>query len=77
MWDTGTNVGDISGHNKAINSVAYKPTRPFRVATAGEDCKSGFFEGPPFKLKRIVHVGADASRVPLTLSLSQGPHSFL
>lgn len=49
MWDTGATVGDISGHSKCINSIDFKPNRPYRVATAGEDNESAFFQGPPFK----------------------------
>lgn len=52
MMDTGASVkGDLSGHTKAINSVSWKPTRPFRIATGSEDNKSAFYEGPPFVFK--------------------------
>lgn len=47
--DSGNTVGDLSGHNKSVNSVAYKPTRPFRIVTASEDMRTQFYEGPPFK----------------------------
>jgi len=50
MWDTGNSVGEIVGHTKRILSVAYKPTRPFRLFTASEDSKVIFFKGPPFQL---------------------------
>ena len=56
MWDTGTNVGELNGHSKAANSITYKPTRPFRIATASEDFTVCFYEGPPFKFKRSIHV---------------------
>lgn len=49
LWDSGSSVGSVSGHSKAINAVDYKPTRPFRICTASEDSDVGFFEGPPFK----------------------------
>lgn len=49
LWDSGSSVGQITGHSKAINAVDYKPTRPFRICTASEDTEVGFFEGPPFK----------------------------
>ncbi|XP_070539814.1 WD repeat-containing protein 1-like [Ptychodera flava] len=51
MWDTGTSVGSIIGHSKAINSVDYKATRPYRIVTAAEDNEVNFYEGPPFKFK--------------------------
>lgn len=49
-WDTGNNAGEMLGHNKRVLSVAYKPTRPFRIITGSEDFKSLFYQGPPFKL---------------------------
>ncbi|CAL8071404.1 unnamed protein product [Orchesella dallaii] len=51
MSDTGTSVGDISGQSKPINSVDFRPTRPFRIITGSEDNTIGIFEGPPFKFK--------------------------
>eukprot|EP00163_Fabomonas_tropica_P014165 TRINITY_DN2585_c1_g1_i6.p1 TRINITY_DN2585_c1_g1~~TRINITY_DN2585_c1_g1_i6.p1 ORF type:complete len:528 (-),score=175.77 TRINITY_DN2585_c1_g1_i6:386-1969(-) len=50
--DTGTSVGEIGGHQKAINSCDFKPSRPFRVVTCGEDNLVGLHEGPPFKFKQ-------------------------
>ena len=51
MWDSGNQVGEISGHAKKINSCSFKSTRPFRLCTGGEDNKVNFYEGPPFKWK--------------------------
>lgn len=51
LWDSGSSVGEIMGHSKFINSIDYRPVRPFRVVTAGEDTKIGWFEGPPFRYK--------------------------
>lgn len=52
MMDTGASVkGDFSGHSKCINSIDWKPTRPFRVITGSEDNSSAFYEGPPFVFK--------------------------
>ncbi|XP_055378325.1 actin-interacting protein 1 [Condylostylus longicornis] len=51
LADTGTSVGEISGQSKAINSVDYRPSRPFRIVTGSEDNTIGVFEGPPFKFK--------------------------
>ncbi|KAH3707761.1 hypothetical protein DPMN_067176 [Dreissena polymorpha] len=50
--DSGNTVGDLSGHNGTVNSVSYKATRPFRLVTAGEDMRTQFYEGPPFKYKQ-------------------------
>jgi WD40 repeat protein len=57
MWDSGSSVGEITGHSKAINSVAFKPTRPYRLVTGSEDMAVNWFEGPPFKFKRGLDAG--------------------
>lgn len=54
MWDTGNNKGEVTGHSKAINNVAYKPTRPFKIVTSSEDATVVFHEGPPFKFKTSI-----------------------
>eukprot|EP01006_Ploeotia_vitrea_P029137 TRINITY_DN61719_c0_g1_i1.p1 TRINITY_DN61719_c0_g1~~TRINITY_DN61719_c0_g1_i1.p1 ORF type:complete len:613 (+),score=92.04 TRINITY_DN61719_c0_g1_i1:38-1840(+) len=51
LINTGTTVGEVSGHSKKILSCDFKPTRPFRVVTASEDFQHNFYEGPPFKFK--------------------------
>lgn len=51
MWDSGTNVGEFDGHSRRVLSCAFKPSRPFRIATCGEDFLVNFYEGPPFKFK--------------------------
>lgn len=51
MWDSGSTVGDFDGHSKRVLSCTFKPTRPFRIATCGEDFLVNFYEGPPFKFK--------------------------
>lgn len=48
-WDTGNSAGDMPGHSKKVLSCAFKPTRPYRIMTSGEDFKSCFYQGPPFK----------------------------
>jgi len=52
LWDSGSSVGEISGHAKTITSCDFKQTRPYRVATGGEDFQVNWFEGPPFKFKK-------------------------
>ncbi|KAK7280350.1 hypothetical protein RJT34_25413 [Clitoria ternatea] len=49
MWDSGSTVGDFDGHSRRVLSCAFKPTRPFRIVTCGEDFLANFYEGPPFK----------------------------
>uniref|UniRef100_A0A3Q2NP68 WD repeat domain 1 n=1 Tax=Fundulus heteroclitus TaxID=8078 RepID=A0A3Q2NP68_FUNHE len=51
LWDSGSSVGEISGHAKLINSVDIRQKRPYRLATASDDTCGSFFEGPPFKFK--------------------------
>ncbi|XP_063329220.1 WD repeat-containing protein 1 [Pelmatolapia mariae] len=51
LWDSGSSVGEVSGHSKLINSVDIRQKRPYRLATASDDTCSSFFEGPPFKFK--------------------------
>jgi len=49
LTDSGSGVGQISGHSKSILSVDMKPTRPYRCITGSEDFSVNFYEGPPFK----------------------------
>lgn len=50
-WDSGTNVGEFDGHSRRVLSCSYKPTRPYRIVTCGEDFLVNFYEGPPFRFK--------------------------
>ncbi|KAL5109971.1 Actin-interacting protein 1 [Taenia crassiceps] len=50
--EMGTEVGEVIGMSKVINSIDFKPTRPFRLVTGSEDFTACFFEGPPFKFVR-------------------------
>lgn len=49
-YDTGNSLGEMVGHSKRVTTIAYKPTRPFKIMTGSEDMKTAFFAGPPFKL---------------------------
>lgn len=49
-------MGEITGHNKVINSVDIKQTRPYRLVTGSDDNCAAFFEGPPFKFKFTIGV---------------------
>uniref|UniRef100_A0A3P8RU47 WD repeat domain 1 n=1 Tax=Amphiprion percula TaxID=161767 RepID=A0A3P8RU47_AMPPE len=51
LWDSGSSVGEISGHSKVINSVDIRQKRPYRLATGSDDTCGSFYEGPPFKFK--------------------------
>lgn len=56
MAETGTSVGEISGHSNLINSCDFRPKRPFRIITGSEDNSVGIYEGPPFKFKTTLNV---------------------
>jgi WD40 repeat protein len=49
QFDTGSSLGEITGHTNRILSCSFKPTRPYRLVTASEDQSLCFFEGPPFR----------------------------
>uniref|UniRef100_A0A7N9AU10 WD repeat domain 1 n=1 Tax=Mastacembelus armatus TaxID=205130 RepID=A0A7N9AU10_9TELE len=51
LWDSGSSVGEVSGHSKLINSVDIRQKRPYRLVTGSDDTCASFFEGPPFKFK--------------------------
>lgn len=51
MSETGTSVGEISGHSRTINSCDFRPNRPMKIVTGGEDNLICYLEGPPFKFK--------------------------
>jgi hypothetical protein len=53
-WDSGSTVGEFDGHSKRVLSCDFKPTRPFRIVTCGEDFLANFYEGPPFKFKHSI-----------------------
>eukprot|EP00271_Cylindrocystis_brebissonii_P000679 TRINITY_DN1085_c0_g1_i3.p1 TRINITY_DN1085_c0_g1~~TRINITY_DN1085_c0_g1_i3.p1 ORF type:complete len:669 (+),score=90.06 TRINITY_DN1085_c0_g1_i3:60-2066(+) len=50
IWDSGNNVGEFDGHSRRVLSCTFRPVRPFRIATGGEDRLVNFYEGPPFRL---------------------------
>jgi len=52
MSDSGSSVGQISGHSKTILTCDLKQTRPYRCATGSEDFAVNFYEGPPFKFTK-------------------------
>ncbi|GAA5853617.1 hypothetical protein JCM9279_005076 [Rhodotorula babjevae] len=47
--DTGSSIGEISGHSKAVNAVAMRGSRPFRAVTGSDDFSTCFLHGVPFK----------------------------
>lgn len=49
MAESGSALGEITSHTKPVLTCTYRPTKPYRVATGGQDFKVGLFAGPPFK----------------------------
>jgi len=47
--EIGNAIGDLSGHSKEALTCSFKPTRPYRVVTGGEDYQVNFYTGPPFR----------------------------
>ncbi|BGP39649.1 WD40 repeat-like protein [Rhodotorula kratochvilovae] len=47
--DTGSSIGEISGHSKAVNAIAMRPGRPFRAVTGSDDFSVCVLNGVPFK----------------------------
>lgn len=84
LWDSGSSVGEIQGHSKSINTVDYKPTRPYRLVTGGDDFALGMLQGPPFKFtgnmrvhKRFVNSVRYAPNGEHFLSAAQDGKMFL
>ncbi|GAA5838257.1 hypothetical protein JCM11251_003444 [Rhodosporidiobolus azoricus] len=47
--DTGSSIGEVSGHSKVVNAVAMKANRPFRAVTGSDDFSVCVLNGVPFK----------------------------
>jgi len=54
LFDSGSSVGEITGHSKPITTCDMKQTRPYRLATGSEDFSVAWLEGPPFKFKKAM-----------------------
>ena len=50
--DSGSSVGELSGHIKPVTTISFKQSRPYRVASGSEDFHVNWYEGPPFKFKQ-------------------------
>lgn len=49
LWDTGSDLGEFTGHSRGVNSVDFRPCRPFRLVSSSDDMLVSFYQGPPFK----------------------------
>ncbi|KAJ3067836.1 hypothetical protein HDU98_008968 [Podochytrium sp. JEL0797] len=52
LFDSGSSVGEMSGHSKTVNAVSQRPSRPFRAATCSDDMSVNFYPGVPFKFEK-------------------------
>mmetsp|Transcript_49214 Transcript_49214/g.73180 ORF Transcript_49214/g.73180 Transcript_49214/m.73180 type:complete len:622 (+) Transcript_49214:79-1944(+) len=48
-WDSGSELGKMTGMSTPACGVAFKNERPYRIVVGCEDKKAYFFSGPPFK----------------------------
>lgn len=44
----GSDLGQFSGHSRGVNSVDFRPCRPFRLVSSSDDMLVSFYQGPPF-----------------------------
>lgn len=54
LFDSGSSVGEISGHSKVINSVSIRPGRPLKAVTASDDFTMNLYNGVPFKFEKSI-----------------------
>ncbi|EPQ29062.1 uncharacterized protein PFL1_03351 [Pseudozyma flocculosa PF-1] len=54
LFDSGSSVGEITGHSRPINAVAIRKERPFRAVTAGDDNNLVFYHGAPYKYNKTI-----------------------
>ena len=54
LMDTGSSVGEISGHSKPINAVGIRAQRPFKAVTGSDDAGVILYAGVPFKYARTI-----------------------
>jgi len=52
LFDTGSSVGNITGHSKVINACSIRSKRPFRAVTCSDDMTINFYNGVPYKFAR-------------------------
>ncbi|CAL8084238.1 unnamed protein product [Calicophoron daubneyi] len=49
--ETGSSLGTLMGLSRNVNSVDFRPTRPFRAIAGNDEGLVTFYEGPPFTFK--------------------------
>ncbi|KAJ1017998.1 hypothetical protein NDA13_006606 [Ustilago tritici] len=54
-FDTGSSVGEVTGHSRQINAVAIRKDRPFRAVTAGDDNNLVLYHGAPYKYNKTIN----------------------
>jgi WD40 repeat protein len=74
QFDSSNAKGDIINHAKSILSCAFRPDRPFKIATAGEDLNVNFYGGPPFKFS---HSSTKHERYPNRVQYNSDGSQFI
>ena len=74
MFDTGSSVGEISGHNKVINACSIRNQRPFRAVTCSDDFTVNFYHGAPYKFNLSI---ADHTRFVNDVKFSPDGNFFV
>ncbi|SPO26892.1 probable actin interacting protein 1 [Ustilago trichophora] len=54
-FDSGSSVGEVTGHSRQINAVAIRKDRPFRAVTAADDNNLVFYHGAPYKYNKTIN----------------------
>ena len=49
MFDTGSALGEMTGHQKPVTCIAVRPNKPSSCVSGSQDFKVGFYQGPPYK----------------------------
>ncbi|ORX96377.1 WD40 repeat-like protein [Basidiobolus meristosporus CBS 931.73] len=72
--DTGSSVGEVSGHSKTINACDFRLQRPFRAVTCSDDMTVNFYHGAPYKFQSSI---SDHSRFVQDVKFSPNGEYFV
>ena len=73
MFDSGSSVGEITGHTSTVLACSMRQKRPYRFVTSGEDSLVNFYKGPPFKYD---HSNREHARFVNTVEYSPDSEMF-
>ena len=52
--ESGSNAGELNGHNSTLLAVDIKMSKPYKCILTGEDKEIQTYKGPPFKLDKSI-----------------------